>query len=232
MYPRSITSLFKEGVNVQAQAEGQQSVPTGPDISYTDKVGSWLPGITVSNEGSEMLPDRNPADSFAGVEDDDDNNAVLPVPDLEEYQKVITQSAAYRWLLSRIRCELLFAVPGQAKVSDAISEVVFSQPNFRRVSRKHAPPRCDMSYEVDWDPLTFLEEQAYGYAPAEAFRKALTLTGIPDQAEGLACEDYICRTWPQSGKAFLDLILLFLTSEGKQESRSKYAVFPLCSCYC
>lgn len=114
-------------------------------------------------------------------------------------------------------------------MGEAISKVVFAQPILRRVSRRDGPPRCDMHYQGDWNPFVFLQEQDYGCAPAEALRKALTLTGIPDEAGGLSCEDYICRTWPQSGKAFLELMLLVLMSEGKQESRSKYSMVPMSS---
>lgn len=74
-------------------AARRENRPAVVDISYDEKVGSWLPGISNSGEGNEMLPDGDKADAFAGVEDDDDD-ALLLAPDLEEYQKVITQSAA------------------------------------------------------------------------------------------------------------------------------------------
>lgn len=83
-------------------------------------------------------------------------------------------------------------------------------------------PDCIVLYQVDWDPTAFFQEQDYGCGTGEAFRKAMTLTGIPNEAEGLACEEYICRTWPQTGAAFLELMQLVLTSKEAQKNQSEF----------
>ncbi|KAK2615927.1 hypothetical protein N8I77_002648 [Diaporthe amygdali] len=105
-----------------------------------------------------------------------------------------------------------------------ISNEVLSHPIFLRVSRDSGPPHCSVLYETDWNPPAFFREQKYHdgdykYSEAEAFSRALTLTGVLDEAEALSCREYICRTWPQSGKAFIHLMEMHLASEDERESR-------------
>lgn len=180
-------------------------------------------------EVNEDKADEDEIDEDEDDEDEEDEDEVYEEanpPELEQYLAVITASAAYDWLLSKLRQELLFHVSGDLDARDMISKEVLSQPIFRQVSRKLGPPRCEVLYETDWNPLAFFQmqdyhEEDYHYSEAEAFSRVLTLTGVPNEAEGLSCGEYLCQTWPQTGRAFLELMEMHLGSGDEGQSRGK-----------
>lgn len=162
---------------------------------------SWLAHTTNGGEEELVYPDE----SCVGVTDEDDDDPTISPAGMEAYREVITDSDSYDWLISKLRCDLVFYVPGE-DAREQISNSIYSHPALRRVSRRAPQPVFKAVYTVDWDLPYFLHDQDYGKHTTEALWDALTLTGRVNESEGLACGDYMCRTWPHSGAKFLELL--------------------------
>lgn len=163
---------------------------------------SWLAHATNGGEEELVYPDE----TCVGVADeDDDDDATVSPTGMEAYREVITGSGSYDWLISKLRCDLSFYVPGE-DAREQISNSIYSHPALRRVSRRAPQPVLKAVYMVDWDLVDFLHDQDYGKRTTEALWDALTLTGRANESEGLACGDYMCRIWPHSGAKFLELL--------------------------
>ncbi|KAJ5525503.1 hypothetical protein N7494_012153 [Penicillium frequentans] len=59
---------------------------------------------------------------------------------------------------------------------------------------------------MDWDPVTFLQEQQYLESPEIAIGQAIVLTGSAVMVQALTCSEYLQQTWPSSGMKILELI--------------------------
>lgn len=195
-YYRDIASHFQFAI------DDTQDKSLGEYDHYNEKVRSWMGGVT---GGAEDAAAPRPDDVCVGVEDAD-NAETISAAEMDEYRKVILKSDAYDWLISKLHCDLAFCIPGEVDAREQISDPIYNHPALRRVSRKSPQPLFKAVYTVEWKPIDFLQDQDYKRHPTEALWDALTLTGTMNEAEGLACGDYICRTWPHSGAKFLELV--------------------------
>lgn len=167
---------------------------------------------------------------FEGVKDEDeggDDDDISPA--LADFRRVVESSSAYKWLLEALKNGLLYSIPGDSHISN-ISTAIFSRDAFRRVSRKSPPVACNAEYIVDWNPLDFIRSQEYDGTPEDVVVKALTLTGIPTEAEALTCGEYICRTWPQSGRQFLSLLRALLESQRRARQQGRWLSHTMFQC--
>lgn len=162
---------------------------------------------------------------FEGVKDEDDCGDGDDIsPGLTDFRRVVESSSAYKWLLEALKNGLFYSIPGDSHISN-ISTAIFSRDAFRRVSRKSPPVECNAEYIVDWDLLDFIRSQEYDETPEDVIFKALTLTGIPTEAEALTSGEYICRIWPQSGRQFLSLLQALLGSERGAQPKGMWSAY-------
>lgn len=202
-FNRDIASRFREGTIDEARDELDNTSFRNQDTRCSPNVQGWSEVATNSRE--EEL--AHPAEVFVGVTDEDeDDDTTIPPAELEAYRRLITGSDSYDWLISKLRCDLSSCVPGETDVRMQISRLIYSHPALRHLSRKGPQPVFQAVFTIEWDPRDFLHGQDYKKHPTEALWDALTLTGRANEAEGLACGDYICRTWPHSGPRFLELL--------------------------
>jgi hypothetical protein len=85
-----------------------------------------------------------------------------------------------------------------------------------------------MIYTLDWDLLSFLEDQEYSESNAEALPLVITLTGSREAAQALTCAQYLHQTWPSSAGKMLQLLQALLrirpgeTAAGKPSYRRRH----------
>ncbi|KAH8887912.1 hypothetical protein GQ53DRAFT_272153 [Thozetella sp. PMI_491] len=214
---RDIASRFQNNATEAADEVDETRVQSEDNMPLGEKIGNWLPNVELSDD-EPTEPTEPPHVDHSGDDEqlEDDRSQDDLLPEQAVYREVITNSSAYTWLLSAMRRQLLFSVPGSPshRMAD-ISSTIFSHEAFNRVSRKTAPPSCSVVFVVVWDPIAFFRDQGFDQEPRSAVETALTLTGIPTEVEALGCGDYLRRTWPQSGQAFLELLRAVLSSEAR-----------------
>ncbi|OXV11417.1 hypothetical protein Egran_00822 [Elaphomyces granulatus] len=67
-------------------------------------------------------------------------------------------------------------------------------------------------FDMDWDLTNFLRRQEYDATWETAVELAITLTGSNGNAQALTCMDYMCQTWPLSGRVVVRLLQKALVS--------------------
>jgi hypothetical protein len=167
-------------------------------------VGEWLGGVPTASElqrpeelevpeGLELAEDL---DASGFLSEDEDES---PLPDLKEYEEFISESHAYKWLLSKIEGHSQLESPGGnclADIGDAIRTQMRSQQKLRTVSRQAAPASVEISFELDWSPREFIVAQEYGVAPENVLDNIICLTGTWKQAQAMTVAEYMAQTWP------------------------------------
>lgn len=79
-------------------------------------------------------------------------------------------------------------------------------PSPRHVSRRHAVPSVQVIFTAPWDPISFIEEQGYDPDIEDILGKVITLTGSSADVQAATCEQYLCQTWPSTGRHMLRII--------------------------
>jgi hypothetical protein len=77
---------------------------------------------------------------------------------------------------------------------------------FRNVSRNMPPQKYKVTFELDWDPLSFVEEQHFSGRPDVALESAITLTGSEKDAQATTAWAYLAQTWPATGEYVMQLV--------------------------
>jgi hypothetical protein len=139
-------------------------------------------------------------------EDAGDSDEEFGVAELSMYRDVVFNSAAYQWLLARLRRELLLARTAPDCMETVRREIVASLPKSNKVSRHRSTEAHQMTFRVSWDPVAFVEEQEYREPPDEALERAITLTGNTRDAQALTCAQYLRQTWPSVGEHTMRLV--------------------------
>lgn len=154
-------------------------------------------------EDAEDVVDTDPSiDSKEESEhgDEETNSTELPA-----YRNFIFETPAYEWLLASLRRE--FHLLAEPNLMRAIrQEIIRVLPRSRKVSRMKSTEIYKVTFQVAWDPLTFIKEQGYKEEPDEAISLAITLTGSVKDAQALTCAQYLCQTWPISGNHIILLV--------------------------
>ncbi|CAG7974439.1 unnamed protein product [Penicillium salamii] len=128
------------------------------------------------------------------------------LPGLEDYQGILYSNPAYRKFVTELnkKCETQSTgVNILGEISYSISQMF---PKSRRVSRRAAPQRYYVTFDMEWDPIAFLQEQCYSESPEKALADAIVLTGSISVAQASTCARYLQQTWPSSGMKILQLI--------------------------
>ncbi|KAL6233112.1 hypothetical protein BDW75DRAFT_252188 [Aspergillus navahoensis] len=137
------------------------------------------------------------------------------MPELQEYRECIFGNPAYNWLLSDLQKHCLLAPSSpdmMAEIGRAIMQYLPSQVRF---SRRESPRPYKMTYNMDWDLISFLEDQEYSEENFKALPLVITLTGSREEAQALTCSQYLHQTWPQSAGVVLGLLQALLESRMK-----------------
>ncbi|KAJ5363917.1 uncharacterized protein N7496_009630 [Penicillium cataractarum] len=198
------------------------------NMPLNEKMNLWLSHDAGAAE--ELLSgfedgEAGPADLLAlllpivemGEEPNSDAHHVMP--GLQKYRECVLEDPAYDWLIGDIQrlCLLEPSSPDtMAEIGSAILQGVL--PPQLRFSRRESVPSYKMTYSLDWDLVSFLEDQEYNKDNAEALPLVITLTGSRGAAQALTCAEYLRQTWPSSADEMVKLLQGLLNSEPKSKA--------------
>ena len=118
------------------------------------------------------------------------------------YRDCVTESSAFRWLISRITRDLDLTMSSahvMRSISDKISRSLGSSTSARTLSKARGPHLFDVTFLTRWDPAAFVRDQRYDPAEQGLLGKVITLTGTMTDAQALTVEQYTQQTWPITG---------------------------------
>ena len=101
-------------------------------------------------------------------------------------------------------------------MADIGSVILHGRPSQLRFSRRESVPAYKMTFTLDWDLTSFLEEQEYGMDNAEARPLVITLTGCREAAQALTCSQYLHQAWSQPAEGMLKLLQSLLNGSNKK----------------
>ncbi|KAI9783934.1 MAG: hypothetical protein M1839_002879 [Geoglossum umbratile] len=85
-------------------------------------------------------------------------------------------------------------------------EILSALLSIHRVSRRAPSMEYKATFELDWDPLSFVKEQQYVERADKTLERAITLTGSTNDAQALTTSEYLSQTWPATGKFVMQLV--------------------------
>lgn len=128
------------------------------------------------------------------------------MPELQRYRECFLETPAYDWLLGHIQRHCLLEPSILDIMADISSAILQGLPSQLCFSRRKPVPSYIMTYTLDWDLVSFLEDQEYSKDNAEALPLVITLTGSREAAQALTCSQYLHQTWPSSAGKMLQLL--------------------------
>ena len=173
-------------------ASGRNSISPGEDMSL------WK--IT---EHSDLLPVQRLAEQQLGK--------VQEPPSYQRVRSFLLDGPAYQWLLQNARSSALLT-KRKGTVLEAVSRKIDDTLTSIRTSKLRHPPVFQMIFDMDWDLPNFLRAQEYDATLEIAFERAITVTACQYSAQALSCIDYMCQTWPSSGREVVRVLQKALMS--------------------
>ncbi|KAJ5157090.1 uncharacterized protein N7482_008190 [Penicillium canariense] len=147
------------------------------------------------------------------INTDEDVDPVMP--GLQKYRECILGNPAYDWLLGDIQRHCLL-IPSRPDVMAEIRRTILQGlPSQLRFSRRELVPSYKMTYTVEWDLVSFLQDQEYSEENSKALPLVITLTGSREAAQALTCSQYLHQTWPSSAGVILELLQTLLDYENR-----------------
>lgn len=180
-------------------------------MPLNDKMDLWLRHDAGST--SLVVDDDEFHLPLSDMDEEFDCDAYPVMPGLQKYRECVLENPAYDWLLGDIRKLCLLAPCDPNIIADISSSILRIFPSHIRFSRQESLPVYHMTYTVDWDLLSFLEDQEYSESNAEALPLVITLTGSRETAQALTCSGYLHQTWPSSAGNMLNLLQALLRSK-------------------
>ena len=177
----------------------QQTTALDENNEYHDN----KPGPTPKTHGNlDSVPTSlEPDENDDALEDDTE-----PTPDAGLYRDLILKTPAYSWLVACLQREAALSRATPDLMEDIREKILRALPSSHKVSRKAPSQEYKATFELDWDPLSFVKEQQYTESPDEALGRAITLTGSSNDAQALTPREYLYQTWPATGKHMMQLV--------------------------
>lgn len=165
--------------------------------AWKEKVTTWFDTEDPRDEDTETVILKR------GIVHDDKTRS-LPE---DKFRDVIFKLPAYEWLLSSLRRELLMASIELNSMRKIRNKIFDSLPcSHQKVSRKRSVEPSFLVFKIDWDPLAFVKEQAYGVGFDVAVESAIILTGSAGDAQAVTCGQYFRQTWPLTGGHLIEFL--------------------------
>jgi hypothetical protein len=189
---------------------------------------------TVLGENNEYWPKTQDFDS-APTSPEPDKNDDLHKDDTELmsdaglYRDFIVKTPAYSWLVASLYREATLTRATPDLMEGIRGKILGALPSHHKVSRKTSSQEYKATFELDWDPLSFVKEQQYTESPDEALERAITLTGSADDAQAMTTIEYLSQTWPATGKHVMRLVTDVARNTGHYAS-CEYTVYLFSGC--
>lgn len=179
-------------------------------------------------EGSDRLDDDDIPNEFVELDDNDDADDIAAA-EIARYQKVMTESAEYPWLLADMRrlCTLSPGLPEDLmqKIRDTVRAVL---PRDIRISEHSSMPGSKVTFAMPWDPYEFWEKEEFQEDMPRALENAVTITGSAEDAQATTVGEYMTQTWPVTAQHAIKLVKKLVNGVGTPRTASKLRTF-LCS---
>ncbi|KAJ5611872.1 hypothetical protein N7528_008977 [Penicillium herquei] len=154
-----------------------------------EKFQLWLRHDADSASDYEANPSELITPLLPLIEIDEESNPEGdPVlPELQRYRDCLLVSPAYDWLLGHIQSHCVLEPSNPDIMADISCAILQGLPSQLCFSRQKSVPSYKMTYTLDWDLVSFLEDQEYSEDNAEALPLVITLTGSREAAQALTC---------------------------------------------
>lgn len=211
---RAITRSFTGHYNHFHDFDSSE-MTTSREPKSTEIMDRWLAS---SDEAKFEKFETEPPQEATEVLIQEDSAELKMIPDLEDYRKVLVDDPSYMWMLARLHRDLILSTVQYDILDQIRNEIQIEFPRTRNVSRKKAPEEVQVAFTVDWDILSFLNDQGYDIPHSEAIARCVTLTGTRTHAQALTCRQYMAQMWPLTGMQTLKVIQEALkTAERKKK---------------
>ncbi|KAL8366316.1 hypothetical protein RB595_004877 [Gaeumannomyces hyphopodioides] len=180
-----------------------------PSFSEEMEVGEASEGNTIDEEHEQDSHDSEPAD----IHDPEASS----MSEITIYRDCVVKSSAYEWLRGALSVEIIQtpAIPDiRSKIRNTVLRLLDSSRKEQSLSRTRPTEPHRVSFEMEWDPRSFVEEQRYEEErPEDAIGMAITLTGSSQDCQATATSQYLSQTWPSGGSHMMQVIRRLLRGE-------------------
>jgi hypothetical protein len=146
---------------------------------------------------------------------------------LGPYHDFIVESPAYTWLVASLQREAILTRATPDLMEGIREKILCASPSLQKVSRKTPSQEYRGTFELDWDPLSFVKEQQYTESPDEALERAITLTGSANNVQALTAGEYLSQTWAATGKYVMRLVTNVLRNTAERHVACGYIIYIL-----
>ena len=198
---------FALGETTGEEEEGTE--PRTPSRKSDNDICKWAGAIEASEDleiSSLSSEDEDNLETSSLASEDEDD---LDLPNLEEYERFIPESQAYKWLLSRIDSHAQLDAQGEnclTNIGDYIRGQVMLQKPFRGASRQEGPPVVQILFYLDWDIESFGRSQEFALPLSQVLDHVICLTGTWKQAQAMTVAEYMTQTWPSTNEPIRALV--------------------------
>jgi len=148
-------------------------------------------------------------------------------PRYQEVRSFLLDGPAYQWLLKNARSSALLT-ERKGTILEAVTRKIDVTLSSMRTLKSPRSQVFRANLDMDWDLPNFLKGQEYDTTLEIAVERAITVTGSTSNAQALSCMDYMCQTWPSSGREVVRVLQKALISPNLSCS-SKRSLRNYCS---
>jgi len=188
--------------------------PSEDGMSPAEKMALWN-----TAEHSDFVPVP------ASVERELDE--VQEPPRYQEVRSFLLDGPAYQWLIENARSSALLTERKGTNL-EAMARKIDAALSSMRTPKSRRSQVFQAIFDMDWDLPNFLRGQEYDTTLEIAIERAITVTGSSSNAQALSCMDYMCQTWPSSGREVVRVLQKALMSPNLS-SLSKRSLRNYCS---
>lgn len=184
---------------MQADLSDDEDLSTPPEdgMSAAEKVANW------DTHDSMFLPEPAPIDQQL--------DEIRGPPRYQEVRSFLLDGPAYQWLLENVRASALLT-ERKGTIVEAIAHKIDTTLSSMKTQKSWCFQIFQASFEMDWDLPSFLKGQENDTTLEIAVKHAITVTGSSSNAQALACINYMCQTWPSSGRDIVRVLQEALVS--------------------
>ncbi|KAF3206694.1 hypothetical protein TWF191_001361 [Orbilia oligospora] len=173
--------------------------------------GDKIQGMDKNGQGAEEKSEygygSDGGDLYDITEEEDTKMGSTAIDRAIVYRDFILKTPAFEWLVGVLRREITLLTPAEPNYMEITKRsVIECLPSSHRISKNRSAEAFNTIFLTGWKPLTFFKEQEYELKPSEAIERAVTLIGSAEDAQALTCVEYLCQTWPSTGKYIIDLV--------------------------
>lgn len=179
--------------------EGEGLLPPSKDgMPPAEKMALWT-----TAEHSDFAPAPEPVKQ--------ELDEVQEPPRYQEVRSFLLDGPAYQWLVENARSSALLT-ERRGTILDVITREIDTTLSFLGTPKTPHFQVFRAIFEIDWGLPDFLTSQEYGTTLEIAVERAITVTGSGSNAQALSCMDYMCQTWPSSGREVVCMLQMALVS--------------------